>query len=69
MMPLAMMSSQAQTHGCQNSALTGHWQGAMTREGDDVSVFFDFACVDGELRASFTSMQQRAMEYPFDSVQ
>jgi hypothetical protein len=41
----------------------------MTREGDDVSVFFDFACVDGELRASFTSMQQRAMEYPFDSVQ
>ena len=40
----------------------------MSREGADVSVAFDFVCVDAELRASFTSMPQRAMEYPFDSA-
>ena len=40
----------------------------MSREGADVSVAFDFVCADRELRASFTSMQQRAMEYPFDSA-
>ncbi len=60
--------SQAQIHICQNSALIGHWQGGMSREGADVPVAFDFVCVDSELRASFTSMQQRAMEYPFDSA-
>ncbi len=40
----------------------------MSREAADVDVAFDFACVDGELRASFTSKPQRAMEYPFDSA-
>jgi len=68
-LPLVVMPSRAQTSGCQNSALIGNWQGAMTREGDDVSVGVDIACVDGGLRASFTSMQQRAMEYPFDSIE
>jgi len=60
--------SQAQIRTCPNSALIGHWQGTMSREGADVLVAFDFVCVDAELRASFTSMQQRAMEYPFDSA-
>ena len=41
----------------------------MSREGADVSVAFDFVCSEAELRGSFTSMPQRVMEYPFDSVQ
>ncbi len=60
--------SLAQTRVGPNSSLIGHWQGTMSREGADVSVAFDFVCVDAELRASFTSMPQRAMEYPFDSA-
>jgi dipeptidyl aminopeptidase/acylaminoacyl peptidase len=40
----------------------------MSREGADVSVAFDFVCSGSELRGSFTSMPQRVMEYPFDSV-
>jgi hypothetical protein len=67
-MPLVVTPSQAQTHSCANSAVLGHWQGTMSREGADVSVAFDFVCVDAELRASFTSVPQRAMEYPFDSA-
>jgi dienelactone hydrolase len=59
--------SQGQTR-CPTSHLIGHWQGTMSREGADVSIAFDFACVDVELRAAFTSMPQRAMEYPFDSA-
>ncbi|MGD0048905.1 MAG: alpha/beta fold hydrolase [Bryobacteraceae bacterium] len=65
---LVVTLSQAQTRVCPNSAAMGHWQGAMSREGADVSVAFDFVCADTELRASFTSLPQRAMEYPFDSV-
>jgi len=68
-LPLAVMPSRAQIPGCQNSDLIGHGQGAMSLKGDDDSVGVDIVCVDGGLRASFTSMQQRAMEYPFDSVQ
>src|ERR1700674_3687805 len=45
--------SQSQIRACPNSALTGHWQGAMSREGADVSVSFDFVCVDAALRVSF----------------
>ncbi|MGB8493537.1 MAG: alpha/beta fold hydrolase, partial [Candidatus Acidiferrum sp.] len=68
LMALVVKPSHAQTGACPNSAMIGHWQGAMGREGDDVSVAFDFLCVDAELQASFTSMPQRAMEYPFDSA-
>ena len=60
--------SQAQIGACPNSVLAGHWQGTMSRQGADVSVAFDFVCANRELRASFTSLQQRAMEYPFDSA-
>jgi dienelactone hydrolase len=63
---VAVAHSQAQTRGCPNSAVIGHWQGTMSREGADVSVAFDFVCADQNLQASFTSMPQRAMEYPFD---
>jgi len=37
---------------CQNSALTGHWQGTNDPQRGRCLVFFDFACVDGGLRAS-----------------
>jgi dienelactone hydrolase len=60
--------SRAQVGACPNSVLVGHWQGTMSREGADVSVAFDFVCANRELRASFTSLPQRAMEYPFDSA-
>jgi dipeptidyl aminopeptidase/acylaminoacyl peptidase len=60
--------SQAQVGACPNSVLIGQWQGTMSREGANVSVAFDFVCADRELRGSFTSLQQRAMEYPFDSA-
>ena len=60
--------SHAQIRTCPNSTLIGNWQGIMSREGADVAVAFDFVCADTELHASFTSLQQRAMEYPFDSA-
>jgi dienelactone hydrolase len=68
LMPLVAASSHAQAGVCPNSAMIGHWQGTMTRESADVEIAFDFVCVDVELQASFTSMPQRAMEYPFDSA-
>ena len=68
LVPLVGTLSLAQTRVCPNSAMIGHWQGTMSREGADVSVAFDFVFVDAELRASFTSLPQRVMEYPFDSV-
>ncbi len=60
--------SGAQTRSCPNSALIGKWQGVMIRQGADVSVAIDFVCADADLQASFTSLPQRAMEYPFDSA-
>ena len=60
--------SQAQVRTCPNSTLIGNWQGTMSRQGADVAVAFDFVCADTDLQVSFTSLQQRAMEYPFDSA-
>jgi dienelactone hydrolase len=60
--------SQAQIRTCPNSTLIGNWQGTMSRQGADVAVAFDFVCADTDLQVSFTSLQQRAMEYPFDSA-
>jgi hypothetical protein len=60
--------SQAQIRVCPESPLTGHWQGAMSRQAADVDVAFDFVCLGTELRASFTSKPRRVMEYPFDSA-
>jgi uncharacterized protein len=61
-------SSAAQTRSCPNSTLIGKWQGTMSRQGASVAVTFDFVCRDADLQASFTSLPQRAMEYPFDSA-
>jgi pimeloyl-ACP methyl ester carboxylesterase len=65
---LTATPSRAQTRSCPNSALIGKWQGTMSRQGADVAVEIDFECMDADLRASFTSLPQRAMEYPFDSA-
>jgi acetyl esterase/lipase len=65
---LTATPSRAQTRSCPNSALIGKWQGTMSRQGTDVAVDIDFVCMDADLRASFTSLPQRAMEYPFDSA-
>jgi len=40
----------------------------MTRNTASIPIEFDFTCVDAKLAASFTSVTQRAMEYPFDST-
>ncbi|MDP9008465.1 MAG: hypothetical protein M3N91_07125 [Pseudomonadota bacterium] len=40
----------------------------MTRSMAVIPIAFDFACVHSELAGSFTSLTQRAMEYPFDSA-
>src|SRR6266853_2512082 len=60
--------SQAQVRTCPNATLIGNWQGTMSRQGADVAFAFDFVCADTDLQVSFTSLQQRAMEYPFDSA-
>jgi uncharacterized protein len=65
---LTVTPSRAQTRSCPNSALVGKWQGTMSRQGADVEVAIDFVCKDADLQASFTSLPQRAMEYPFDSA-
>jgi dienelactone hydrolase len=65
---LATTPSSAQTRSCPNSTLAGKWQGTMSRQGASVAVTFDFVCRDADLQASFTSLPQRAMQYPFDSV-
>jgi pimeloyl-ACP methyl ester carboxylesterase len=64
----AVSYSHAETFPCATSAIDGHWEGTMTRNMATIPVGFDFACVHSELTGSFTSLTQRAMEYPFDSA-
>jgi dienelactone hydrolase len=64
----AVSYSHAETFPCATSAIDGHWEGTMTRNMATIPVEFDFACVHSELTGSFTSLTQRAMEYPFDST-
>ncbi|HWT06977.1 MAG TPA: hypothetical protein VN224_14535, partial [Xanthomonadales bacterium] len=49
-------------------AFAGHWEGVMTHAGATVGVAFDFTRAQGRLAGSFSSAQQRVLEYPFDSV-
>src|ERR1700732_1505639 len=65
---LAVSYSHAATSRCAASAIAGHWEGTMTRSMAVIPIAFDFDCVHSELTGSFTSLTQRAMEYPFDSA-
>ncbi len=51
-----------------DDGLVGHWKGGMTHAGATVGVEFDFTRRTGRLAGSFSSAQQRVLEYPFDSV-
>jgi dienelactone hydrolase len=46
----------------------GHWKGLMTHDGADVGIQFDIGENQGHLVGSFTSLQQRVLDYPFDNV-
>ena len=49
--------------------LDGHWRGTMVREGAAMDVRFDFkSSSSGGESGSFTSLTQRAIEYPLDTV-
>lgn len=47
-------------------SLPGHWQGEMIEQGQALPVSFDFD--QKSLHGSFTSLTQRAMDYPLDRI-
>ena len=48
--------------------LAGHWVGTMTAHGAPLEVSFDFESDASGLQGRFSSIPQRAMDYPLDSV-
>lgn len=46
----------------------GHWTGVMTHDGANIAIEFEFRENHGRLAGSFTSLQQRVLDYPFDAV-
>ena len=44
----------------------GHWEGTMVRDGVPLEVSFDFTDAGAQPKGTFTSVTQKAMEYPFD---
>lgn len=45
---------------------SGHWEGTMVREGVPLEVSFDFKGPGSQPRGTFTSLTQKAMDYPLD---
>jgi pimeloyl-ACP methyl ester carboxylesterase len=45
----------------------GHWEGTMVREGVPLQVSFDFTNAGGQPKGTFTSLAQKAMEFPLDA--
>jgi dienelactone hydrolase len=50
------------------AGLIGHWDGTMIRDGAPLEVSFDFTVSGAQLRGTFTSLTQQAMDYPLASV-
>jgi uncharacterized protein len=46
----------------------GHWEGSLIREGVPLEVSFDFKGSKLHPNGSFTSLSQKAMDYPLDAV-
>jgi hypothetical protein len=46
----------------------GHWEGTMVREGVRLQVSFDFTNAGGQPKGTFTSLTQKAMEFPLDAL-
>ena len=47
---------------------TGHWEGTMVREGVPLEVSFDFKESEAHPNGTFTSLTQKAMDYPLDAL-
>ena len=62
---LASISSSSITSGSE-SHFVGHWEGTPVREGIPLKVSFDFAEPHGQPKGTFTSVSQKAMDYPLD---
>ena len=54
--------------GDSRPSITGHWEGELVREGAQLPVSFDFSTGPTGVAGTFTSLTQRAMEYPLDKV-
>ena len=50
------------------ASITGHWEGELVRQGARLPVSFDFSRGPTGVAGTFTSLTQRAMEYPLDKV-
>ena len=48
--------------------LIGHWDGSMVRDGVPLEVSFDFKGPASQPKGSFTSLTQKAMDYPLDGL-
>ena len=59
---LATLSFGSEAH------FAGHWEGTLVREGIQLEVSFDFAKSDARFNGTFTSLSQKAMQYPLDVV-
>ena len=48
--------------------IVGHWEGTMVREGVPLQVSFDFTDAGAQPKGTFTSLAQKAMEFPLDAL-
>lgn len=48
------------------SEFSGHWEGTMVRDGVALEVSFDFKASRPHPSGTFTSLSQKAMDYPLD---
>jgi len=48
--------------------IAGHWEGVLEREAARLPVSFDFSVLAQGVNGTFTSLTQRTMEYPLDTV-
>ena len=49
-----------------NAEFIGHWEGTMVRESVPLEVSFDFKGSGSVSKGTFTSLTQKAMDYPLD---
>src|SRR5512143_3415795 len=50
------------------ASIVGHWEGELLRQGARLPVSFDFSAGPLKTTGTFTSLTQRAMEFPLDTV-
>ena len=57
-----------EARGRPSSVIAGHWEGVLVRESALLPVSFDFVVQEQRVTGTFTSLTQRTMEYPLDTV-